>query len=570
MTSITEYPANEAEAFVKRITAREVTDLSAQLNSLLEAVNQLLNNEEFKEIRSSYSIPAEAAIPMLEYMFLSLGVDSEDKFDSFLTDPADKNSGVDKTKIRDYGNFIKNSLISIISKVTSHPLFVLLSRDRAAYDLLLCNYAGYGPITPSAVTPATMSVHPSSESKDDKAVKALANGKAKINHKLVINESGSEFNDSLITVLQLATGLPISTLEKALEYDTDPREIASVKASLVVEKYSTSFYDKLSTLLHQLLLTPGVVDEKLIALAKGTMDQGDRCNGFLFLHTLLQFHRTGGKPTSVMDGEGLHGIASRLNEIDVEELMAKFKGGDSSSLVQVFIDRFRIIRDDLMTAFRRAGYSDKFEDTHWEQMIIVKLLDAIKKSGLRSVPRSISSALERGSISLNFKSVCMALHVEVKDLSLVEWDLEDKSAKLFQGNSVETLMALLSQANHGGENQKLLPAKAETRACRGCNVVGHLIANCPKSNNATSGATVRGPMVDITIECVDCKTQVRFDAGEQAFYAAKGFSLSNKKRCKKCSVENKAKRNAMAPTPGISTPSTAEGAKATEGAKADI
>ncbi len=48
---------------------------------------------------------------------------------------------------------------------------------------------------------------------------------------------------------------------------------------------------------------------------------------------------------------------------------------------------------------------------------------------------------------------------------------------------------------------------------------------------------------DKTIKCVDCGTEFVFTAGDQAFYAEKGFT-NKPKRCKACRDKKKAeKRN---------------------------
>ena len=45
---------------------------------------------------------------------------------------------------------------------------------------------------------------------------------------------------------------------------------------------------------------------------------------------------------------------------------------------------------------------------------------------------------------------------------------------------------------------------------------------------------------DKTLNCIDCKTQFSFSAGEQSFYADK--DLTPPKRCKDCRAIKKAKR----------------------------
>ena len=47
---------------------------------------------------------------------------------------------------------------------------------------------------------------------------------------------------------------------------------------------------------------------------------------------------------------------------------------------------------------------------------------------------------------------------------------------------------------------------------------------------------------DETIKCVDCGQEYVFTAGEQAFYASKGFT-NKPKRCKACREKKKAAMN---------------------------
>ncbi len=47
---------------------------------------------------------------------------------------------------------------------------------------------------------------------------------------------------------------------------------------------------------------------------------------------------------------------------------------------------------------------------------------------------------------------------------------------------------------------------------------------------------------DKTIKCVDCGEEFTFTAGEQAFYAEKGFT-NEPKRCKACREKKKNARN---------------------------
>ena len=46
---------------------------------------------------------------------------------------------------------------------------------------------------------------------------------------------------------------------------------------------------------------------------------------------------------------------------------------------------------------------------------------------------------------------------------------------------------------------------------------------------------------DKTIQCVDCRTNFTFTAGEQEFFQTKGFT-NEPKRCPDCRRANKAKR----------------------------
>lgn len=51
---------------------------------------------------------------------------------------------------------------------------------------------------------------------------------------------------------------------------------------------------------------------------------------------------------------------------------------------------------------------------------------------------------------------------------------------------------------------------------------------------------------DKTLKCVDCGQEFTFTAGEQAFYAEKGFQ-NEPKRCSECRAKRKAeKRNERA------------------------
>ncbi|MFC2057017.1 zinc-ribbon domain-containing protein [Chloroflexota bacterium] len=47
---------------------------------------------------------------------------------------------------------------------------------------------------------------------------------------------------------------------------------------------------------------------------------------------------------------------------------------------------------------------------------------------------------------------------------------------------------------------------------------------------------------DKTIQCIDCSTSFTFSAGEQEFFASKGFT-NEPKRCPECRRANKAKRS---------------------------
>lgn len=49
-------------------------------------------------------------------------------------------------------------------------------------------------------------------------------------------------------------------------------------------------------------------------------------------------------------------------------------------------------------------------------------------------------------------------------------------------------------------------------------------------------------MEDKTIVCKDCGAEFIFTAGEQAFYAEKGFK-DEPKRCKECRAKKKAAQN---------------------------
>jgi hypothetical protein len=47
---------------------------------------------------------------------------------------------------------------------------------------------------------------------------------------------------------------------------------------------------------------------------------------------------------------------------------------------------------------------------------------------------------------------------------------------------------------------------------------------------------------DKTLTCKDCGEQFTFTAGEQEFYAEKGFQ-NEPTRCKECRIKNKSNRN---------------------------
>lgn len=49
---------------------------------------------------------------------------------------------------------------------------------------------------------------------------------------------------------------------------------------------------------------------------------------------------------------------------------------------------------------------------------------------------------------------------------------------------------------------------------------------------------------DKTIKCVDCGEEFTFTAGEQAFYAEKGFT-NEPKRCKACRDKKKAEKRSQ-------------------------
>ncbi|MCH5161054.1 MAG: zinc-ribbon domain-containing protein [Clostridiales bacterium] len=51
-------------------------------------------------------------------------------------------------------------------------------------------------------------------------------------------------------------------------------------------------------------------------------------------------------------------------------------------------------------------------------------------------------------------------------------------------------------------------------------------------------------MIDKTLTCKDCGKEFVFTAGEQEFYAEKGFT-NEPKRCPDCRKANKARRNAQ-------------------------
>lgn len=50
---------------------------------------------------------------------------------------------------------------------------------------------------------------------------------------------------------------------------------------------------------------------------------------------------------------------------------------------------------------------------------------------------------------------------------------------------------------------------------------------------------------DKTLKCKDCGTEFTFTAGEQAFYAEKGFQ-NEPARCPECRAKRKAERNSQA------------------------
>lgn len=49
-------------------------------------------------------------------------------------------------------------------------------------------------------------------------------------------------------------------------------------------------------------------------------------------------------------------------------------------------------------------------------------------------------------------------------------------------------------------------------------------------------------MTDKTVKCIDCGADFTFTAGEQEFYAQKGFT-NEPKRCKECRDRNKERKN---------------------------
>ena len=60
----------------------------------------------------------------------------------------------------------------------------------------------------------------------------------------------------------------------------------------------------------------------------------------------------------------------------------------------------------------------------------------------------------------------------------------------------------------------------------------------PLSKNHISQSEVKNMYQDITLKCKDCGNEFVFSAGEQEFYAEKGFK-NQPQRCKECRIKKK-------------------------------